>query len=282
VIRLVRNTNYLDYDASLRVLEIAPVSFDASTFEIWGALLSGALLVVMPPEVPSLRELDETIQREHITSLYLTSALFNLMVDERVQAFAGVRHLLVGGDAISVPHARKVLAAHAGLVLINGYGPTETTTFASCGILARPEEVGYTVNIGPPISNTTTYILDPHLNPVPVGVPGDLYIGGDGNARGYLNQPGLTAAAFVPNPFASGERIYRTGDLARHLPDGNDEFLGRRDNQVKVRGFRIELGEIENVLASHPGIQEVVVLAHGEGAGDKRLVAYVLATPGSG
>jgi amino acid adenylation domain-containing protein len=277
VVRLVRDTNYLRYGPDLRILELAPVSFDASTFELWGALCNGALLVVLRAGAPSIRELREEIQRHRITSLYLTSALFNLMVDERVEAFRGVQHLLVGGDIISVPHARKVLAAHPGLTLINGYGPTETTTFASCGLVRTPEEVGYTVTIGPPISNTTAYILDREMEPVPVGVPGDLYLGGDGNARGYLQLPALTAETFIPNPHATtpGERIYKTGDLARWMPDGTIEFLGRRDFQVKVRGFRIELGEIESCLASHPAVKETLILVHEIRPGDKRLIAYV-------
>lgn len=277
VVRLVRDTNYLRYGPELRILELAPVSFDASTFELWGALCNGALLVVLRPGAPSIRELGEEIQRHRITSLYLTSALFNLLVDERVEAFRGVQHLLVGGDIISVPHAKKVLGAHPGLTLINGYGPTETTTFASCGIVRAPAEVGYTVTIGPPISNTTFYILDREMQPVPVGVPGDLYLGGDGNARGYLQLPALTAEAFIPNPHAAtpGDRIYKTGDLARWMPDGTVEFLGRRDFQVKVRGFRIELGEIESCLASHPAVKETLILVHETRPGDKRLIAYV-------
>lgn len=276
VVRLVRDTNYMTFDRSLVFLEIAPVSFDASTFEIWGALANGAQLVVMPPDVPSLHELGTAIERHGVTTLYLTSALFNVMVDERVSAFAGVKHLLVGGDIISVPHARKLLVANPGVTLINGYGPTETTTFASCGIMTAPTDVGYTVTIGRPISNTTLYVLDGRLNPVPVGVPGDLYIAGDGNARGYLNLPGLTADTFRPNPYgAPGDRMYRTGDLARYLADGTLEFLGRRDHQVKVRGFRIELGEIENVLTAIDGISEAIVLVDDSRQGDKRLVAFV-------
>jgi aspartate racemase len=280
VVRLVKQTNYMDFEPSLVFLEIAPVSFDASTFEIWGALLSGAELVVMPPEIPSLRELGAAIERHGVTTLYLTSALFNLMVDERVEAFAGVKQLLVGGDIISVPHAKKLLAANAGVTLINGYGPTETTTFASCGIMRTPEEVGYTVTIGRPISNTTLYVLDDRLEPQPIGVPGDLFIAGDGNARGYLNLPGLTAETFVPDPFgAPGSRMYRTGDLSRYLADGTIEFLGRRDHQVKVRGFRIELGEIENVLTAVDGVSEAVVLVQEPRPNDKRLIAYVQPSP---
>ena len=282
VVRLVRDTNYMAFDPSLVFLEIAPVSFDASTLEIWGALANGATLVVLPPHVPSLRELVSAIERDSVTSLYLTSALFNVMVDEQVSAFARVKHLLVGGDIISVPHARKLLEANPGVTLINGYGPTETTTFASCGVMTAPGQVGYTVTIGRPISNTTLYVLDSRFNPSPVGVAGDLFIAGDGNARGYLNLPGLTAASFVPNPFgAPGDRMYRTGDLARYLADGTLEFLGRKDHQVKVRGFRIELGEIENVLTAIDGVSEAVVLADEARPGDKCLVAYIQPRAGS-
>ncbi len=282
VVRLVRDTNYLSYGPDLRILELAPVSFDASTFELWGALCNGAVLVVFRAGPPTIRDLADAIQGERINCLYLTSALFNLMVDERVDAFRGVRHLLVGGDALSAPQVRAVLAAHPGLTVINGYGPTETTTFASCGLLRAPDEVGANVTIGPPISNTTLYILDERLQPVPVGVPGDLYIGGDGNARGYLAAPDLTADSFVPNPHASipGDRLYRTGDLARWRPDGTAEFLGRRDFQVKIRGFRVELGEIENALCAHAGVGRAAVLALADPAG-KRLVACVQPRPGA-
>lgn len=281
VVRLVRNTNYMVYDASLVFLELAPVSFDASTFEIWGPLSGGGRVVVMPPDTPSIRDLSTAIEQHGITSLYLTSALFNLMVDERVTTFAKVKYLSVGGDIISVPHARRLLDANPGITLINGYGPTETTVFASCGIMTRPEQVGYTVSIGRPISNTTLYVLDGRYEPTPPGVPGDLYIAGDGNARGYLNQPGLTAQSFIPNPFgAPGDRMYRTGDLARYLADGTLEFLGRKDNQVKIRGFRIELGEIENVLTAIEGVSEAAVLVDEARPGDKRLVAYVQSRDG--
>jgi len=281
VVRLVRDTNYLDYGPDLRILELAPVSFDASTFEIWGALCNGALLVIFRPGPPSIRELADTIEEQRITTLYLTSALFNLMVDERLPAFASVRHLLVGGDIISVPHTRLLLEKHDQITLINGYGPTETTTFASCGMLRTPADLGHSVTIGPPMSNTTLYILNRDLEPVPVGIPGDLYIGGDGNARGYLDRPDLTAESFVPHPFPAtpGERLYRTGDLARWAPDGTAEFIGRRDFQVKVRGFRIELGEIESALSSHPDVEKALVLVIEDRPGDKRLIACLQAAP---
>jgi acyl-coenzyme A synthetase/AMP-(fatty) acid ligase/acyl carrier protein len=186
---------------------------------------------------------------------------------------------------LSVAHVRRVLEQPWDGTLINGYGPTENTTFSCCYPMTAPEQVGTTVPIGRPIANTTVYVLDRHMRPVPVGVPGELYVGGDGLARGYHRRPALTAERFVPHPFAPnshpGARLYRTGDLARYRPTGDLEFLGRLDTQVKVRGFRIEPGEIETALGQHPAVQAGVVVPHGERAGEKRLVAYVVPAPGA-
>src|SRR6185369_10791495 len=189
----------------------------------------------------------------------------------------GVRQLLAGGDVLSVPHIRRALR-ELPASLINGYGPTENTTFTCCHRIVDDERLNTSVPIGRPIANTRVYILDEGRQLVPAGVAGELYIGGDGLSRGYLQDPVLTAEKFIPNPFAKtpGERIYRTGDLVRYLPDGAVEFIGRIDNQVKVRGFRVELGEIEATLSQHPLVQEAVVVANGEGAA-KRIVAYVVA-----
>ena len=281
VVRLVRDTNYLKYGPHQTILEVAPVSFDASTFEIWGAVCNGAQLVIMPPEKPSIQKLSEMIEMQGITTMYLTSAMFNLMVDERLEVLRGLKELLVGGDIISAPHARRLLEGEPGVALINGYGPTETTTFAACHTMRGAEDVGHSVSIGIPISNTTTYILDASMNPLPVGVFGQLYIGGDGGARGYLNLPELTAESFVPDPFSSnpGARMYDSGDVARWCEDGTLEFLGRKDNQVKVRGFRIELGEIDNTLRADNSVREAVTLAIDEGNGSKRLVVFVQTEP---
>jgi len=190
-----------------------------------------------------------------------------------------VRQLLAGGETLSVPHVRRMLEAIGGGRLINGYGPTENTTFTCCHVMSADTLIEHTVPIGRPIANTRVYVLDPHLQPVPVGVYGELYIGGDGLAREYLHQPELTAEKFVPDPFSSeaGARLYRSGDRVRYLADGNIEFLGRIDHQVKIRGYRIELGEIESALQQHPAVREVVVLAREDVPGDKRLVAYVVA-----
>ncbi|HMJ26677.1 MAG TPA: amino acid adenylation domain-containing protein, partial [Pyrinomonadaceae bacterium] len=279
VVRLVRNTNYASFAPDEVFLQSATISFDASTFEIWGSLLNGARLALMPPGCTSLRELASAIKRFQVTTLWLTAGLFHLMVDNHLEDLKGVRQLLAGGDVLSVPHVQQVLAELTGCRLINGYGPTENTTFTCCHTITDPVNLNGSVPIGRPISNTSVYILDRAMNPVPIGVTGELYIGGDGVARGYLNRPELNAERFVRDPFAESQnaRLYRTGDLVRYRANGEIEFLGRRDNQVKVRGFRVELGEIESALAEHPSVREAVVVARKDN-GDKHLVAYVTST----
>jgi aspartate racemase len=277
VVRLVRNTNYVELSASEVFLQFAPISFDAATLEIWGALLNGGRLVVFPGHKPSLAELGEVIERNQVTTLWLTAGLFHQMVDEHLESLKSVRQLLAGGDVLSVPHVRQALQELDGCTLINGYGPTENTTFTTCYGMTDPKQVGSTVSIGRPIAQSQVYILDGQLQPVPIGVAGELYIGGDGLARSYLNRPELTAEKFIEDPFSeeAGGRLYKTGDMVRYLVDGNIEFLGRVDDQVKLRGFRVELGEIETVLGQHPGVQKNVILAREEGGGGKRLVAYI-------
>jgi len=276
VVRLVKENNYANFSPEEVFLQLAPICFDASTFEIWGSLLNGARLVVMPPHTPSMHELGQTLKQHQVTTLWLTSGLFYLMVDQQIKSLKNLRQLLAGGDVLSVSQVQKAVRELKGCRLINGYGPTENTTFTCCYAIIDPTKLGNAVPIGRPISNTQVYLLDKKLQPVPIGVPGELYIGGDGLARGYLNRPDLTAEKFIPNPFTHepGERLYKTGDKARYLPDGNIEFLGRIDNQVKIRGFRIELGEIEAVLSQHPGVRETVVIARENVTGDKQLVAY--------
>lgn len=278
VVRLVKETNYVNLTTAEVFLQFAPISFDASTFEIWGCLLNGARLVICPAYKPSLEELGQIIQRYQITTLWLTAGLFHLMVDERLEALKPLSQLLAGGDVLSVPHVHSFLQ-HTDCKLINGYGPTENTTFTCCYPITKLTPLGISIPIGRPIANTQVYLLDKHLQPVPVGVPGELYIGGDGLAQSYLNRPDLTTEKFVANPFSNepGARLYKTGDLARYLSDGNIQFLGRIDNQVKIRGFRIELGEIERVLGKHPNIREVVVLVREDEPGQRRIVAYIVA-----
>ncbi len=300
VVRLVHQPGYVSLSAQERVLAFAPLTFDAATFEVWGCLLNGALLVIFPPHQPSLEELGRFLERRHVTTLWLTAGLFHQMVDHQLASLRGVRQLLAGGDVLSVPRVERLLRELPGCRLINGYGPTENTTFTCCYPLARSQTLERSVPIGRPIENTQVYILDGQMRLVPRGVAGELYIGGDGLARGYLGRPDLTAGRFVPNPFVQerleirdwrfgsadatisnlqspiSDRLYRTGDLARYLPDGNIEFLGRLDQQVKLRGFRIELGEIEAVLGQHPQVREAAVLLREEVPGEKRLVAYVV------
>lgn len=279
VVRLVRNTNYVSLTAKDVFFQFAPISFDASTFEIWGCLLNGGRLAVAPPFTPSLEELGQWIQRYEVTTLWLTAALFQQMAENNLQSLRHVRQLLAGGETLPVSPVRKVVDNLKGCQLINGYGPTENTTFTCCYPVQDSSRLGRSVPIGRPIANTQVYVLDRQMQPVPVGVSGELYIGGDGLAQGYLNQPDMTAEKFVSNPFSGkpDARLYRSGDLVRWLPDGNLEFLERIDNQVKIRGFRIELGEIEAMLGQHEGVRESVVLAREDKAGDKRLVAYIVA-----
>jgi amino acid adenylation domain-containing protein len=288
VVRLVRDPDYVAISASDLFLQFAPITFDASTFEIWGSLLNGARLALFPPHVPGSRELGEFIRRQGVTILWLTASLFHLMVEEQVHNLHGVRQLLAGGDALAMPAVRRFLAEAPGCVLINGYGPTENTTFTVCCRLTSEHDLATTVPIGKAISGTYVYIVDADGEPVTPGEVGELLAGGDGLALGYLNLPELTAERFVPDPFCNdvnkndaGRKVYRTGDLVRLLPDGRLEFVGRRDRQVKVRGYRIEPGEIEAALMLQPGVREAAVLAPEDGQGDRRLEAYLALQAGT-
>lgn len=280
IMRLVCNTNYANLDHEQRHLLLAPVSFDASTFEIWGALLNGASCTIYPERIPTLQGLQQTLSDYRITTLWLTSSLFNMIVDEAVEILEPVKQLLVGGEALSVPHIRRALKYLPGTQLINGYGPTENTTFTcTYKIPGNIADNLTSIPIGQPVSNTQVYILDEHRRPVVAGVPGELYIGGDGLARGYLNKPDITAEKFVADPFSTDPdaRLYKTGDRVRYLPDGLIDFIGRVDQQVKIRGFRIEPGEIETRLTLHADIQKSVVRVFESGRG-KELVAYIEST----
>ena len=279
VVRLVQETNYIDFSESDVFLHSAPISFDASTFEVWGSLLNGARLVLLEQQRPTLEELARTITTNRVTVLWLTAGLFHLMMEEQSAALLPVRRMLAGGDVLAVEQVRKYLVEmNAEGRLINGYGPTENTTFTCCHTMEQDSHWQGSVPIGKPIANSTVYILDQQQQPVPVGVYGEVYAGGDGLARDYLNRAELTAEKFVPHPFSArgGERLYRTGDVGRWLNDGSVEYLGRLDEQVKIRGFRIELGEIEAVLSRHPAVREAVVVVQTVNH-DKRLVAYVVA-----
>jgi aspartate racemase len=281
VLRLLFGVDYARFDATRTFLHLSPISFDAATFEIWGALLHGSQCILYPGKIPSPKELGELLRKHKVSTLWLTSSLFNAVVDEAPEALSGIRQLLIGGEALSVLHVRKALAQLPETEIINGYGPTESTTFTCCYTIPRQLDGVISIPIGRPVGNTEVYLLDAHLNLVPIGIPGEIYIGGDGLARGYLNRPELTKEKFIVNHFGndSKSRLYRTGDLARYLADGSLEFLGRNDDQVKIRGYRIELNEIEVTVEQHPSVREAVVIAREDVAGNKRLVVYVIARP---
>ncbi len=282
VVRLVRDVDYAELGPETRLLHAASLSFDASTFEIWGALLNGGCVVLHPEATPSAAGLAETIGSQGVTSAWLTAALFNALVEEDAACLRGLRHLLTGGEALSVAHVKRALEALPDLVLSNGYGPTECTTFTTTQRVPRPlPETWASIPIGRPIRATGCHVLDGFGRPVPPGVVGELHVSGAGLARGYLDRPDLTAERFVPDPFgASGERLYRTGDLVRHRPDGALDFVGRADGQVKLRGFRVELGEIETALLRHEALRECAVVVREDRPGDTRLVAYFSLRPG--
>ncbi len=272
-VRLVRNNGFITITPDDVFLQAAPVSFDASLFEIWGALLNGGRLVLLP-DGPGLPGIASAVRDKGVTTLWLTSGLFQLMVDEHLESLKGLRHLLAGGDVLSIPHVRLAKEALPETRLINGYGPTENTTFTTCHEITADDLRKSSIPIGRPIANTTVFILDEQMRQVPVGIPGELCTGGDGLAVGYLNSPELDASKFVQHPVFG--RLYRTGDLCRRSADGTIEFIGRRDHQVKVRGFRIELGEIEAILASHPQVRLCKAAVRGSSAETKRIFAWVV------
>ncbi|MES1241578.1 MAG: non-ribosomal peptide synthase/polyketide synthase, partial [Acidobacteriota bacterium] len=276
IVRLVRNTNFMDLGPDVVVAQASNTSFDAATLELWSALLSGGRLVWVSKETMlSPRDLAEQLRRDGITMLFLTTSVFHQVGRAEPGVYRGLRYMMTGGEAMDPATARQVLRDGAPEVLINGYGPTESTTFASFQTVTEIPEDAAAVPIGLPLANTTLLALDRGLRPVPAGVAGEMFIGGDGLAWGYLNRPDLTAERFVPHPYEpGGERLYRTGDLVRQRPDGVFEFLGRADTQVKIRGFRIEPGEVEAALTADPAVREAAVLVDGAGS-DKRLVAYV-------
>ncbi|WP_157357541.1 non-ribosomal peptide synthetase [Amycolatopsis nigrescens] len=278
IVNLVR-ADYARFAPDEVFLHAAPLAFDASTFEIWGALANGARLAVLPGRFPDPVEIGRTIRDEGVTTAWLTASLFHLMVRERPSDLRPLRQLLAGGDVLSEPVVRSAVECLPGCRIVNGYGPTEATTFSTCHRLDA--DTTSPVPIGTPITGTTAYVLDHELNRSPSGVPGDLYVGGAGLSRGYRGHPAMTAAKFLPDPFATrpGARMYRTGDRARFRPDGSLEFLGRLDDQVKVRGFRIELGEIEAALRAHPSVDEAVVSTSPDQAGDKRCIGYATSRP---
>jgi len=265
------NSNYITWKRSDKVAQCANICFDAATFEIWGALLSGAQLVEIDREtLLSPQDFVQTLQQQKIDILFLTTALFNQIAREIPSAFSGLKYLLFGGEAVDVKSVQAVVKSKPQH-LLHVYGPTENTTFTTWYEVENVAQLR-TIPIGKAIANTQIYLLDNYLNPVPIGVTGEIYIGGDGLAQGYFNRPQLTEQQFIPHPWQKLARLYKTGDFARYLPDGNLEFIGRKDDLVKLRGFRIELGEVETVINQHPKVRESVVVVK-----EESLVAYIVA-----
>ncbi|MFC0532143.1 non-ribosomal peptide synthetase, partial [Phytohabitans kaempferiae] len=284
VVRLVKPIDYCKTDGDEVVAQSASISFDASTFEIWSCLLNGARLAIYPPGETSLRRLADFVAAESVTTLVLATGMFHEIVDADVEMLAGLRQIVVGGDVLSPVHCARVTDRAPDLQIINVYGPTECTSISTVHLVSDNPSPDRRLPIGPPIANTRVYVLDEERRVVPVGVRGEVYIGGDGVGLGYLNRPELNAERFLPDPFVpSTERpaplLYKTGDLARWLPDGQLDFQGRVDTQVKIRGFRIEPGEVEAALVRHPAVAEAAVVVHGEGA-TRRLVGYVVPESG--
>ena len=282
IIRLVREVDYITLGSDTRLLHAAPLGFDASTLEIWGALLNGGCVIVHDEAIPTGTGLARTIARHKVSTAFLTTALFNAIVDVDPRHLAGLGELFTGGEKVSVRHVRRALDALPETTIIHPYGPTECTTFTTTHRVPRdlaPDAP--TIPIGRPIADTQLYVVNQRMELLPIGVVGELFVGGVGVARGYLRRPELSAERFVPNPFGSDdERLYRTGDLVRYLPDGCIEFVGRIDGQVKIRGYRIETGEIEAALTRHRSIGACAVMAREDQPGRKRLVAYYVCVGG--
>ncbi|MEV6166563.1 amino acid adenylation domain-containing protein [Streptomyces sp. NPDC052052] len=273
-VRLVCGSDLAELSASSVVAQLNAASFDPLVLEVWGALLNGGRLVIVPPEtVTSPEELRALVREERVTAMAIVSSLFNATIPVVPDVFATLDQVFVGGEAINPAMVERALEA-GGARFTNIYGPTEVTTVSTCEpLVAGSVSAG---RIGRPIRNTQAWVVDRSGHPVPVGVPGELWLGGSGVARGYTRRPALTAEKFVPDAFSGtvGGRLYRTGDLVRWLPDGSLEFLGRIDHQVKVRGFRVEPGEVEEVLLSHPGVESAVVVASRGPNGVLRLAGY--------
>ncbi|MET8847907.1 non-ribosomal peptide synthase/polyketide synthase [Amycolatopsis sp. NPDC004625] len=262
--------------AHSRVLAHSPLAFDASTYELWVPLLTGGATVLPGGPDLTVESLRRAVSAHDVTSAWLTAGLFRLLAQDAPDALRGLREVWTGGDVVPPAVVRAVQAACPGLVVVDGYGPTETTTFAT-SFRIPGDSVPEPVPIGRPLDGMRAYVLDADLRPLPAGAPGELCLAGAGLARGYLGRPGLTAERFVADPFgAPGERMYRTGDVVRRGPGGDLVFLGRSDDQVKLRGFRIELAEVEAVLAAHPAVAQAVATVHTDPSGTRRLLAHVV------
>ncbi|MFF6877097.1 amino acid adenylation domain-containing protein [Streptomyces sp. NPDC012474] len=275
--RLVKGADYARLGSGEAHLHLSPLTFDASLLEVWGPLLNGGTVVLPPSGLPFPDQLKAALRKHRITTLLLISPQLQVGAEQFPEDLARVRQLLVGGDVLSPAAAARLLPHLHDTRFLHVYGPTECTLFATWQPIEAADTLRPTIPIGRPLANTQAYVLDERLNPAPVGVPGELWLGGDGLARGYLGRPDLDAERFVASPFGPpGSRMYRSGDLARWLPDGRLEFLGRGDDQVKIRGYRIELGEIEAALADHPLIRSVAVVVRDDAPGGRELAAYLV------
>ena len=273
VVRLVIDSGFMSLNSDTRFLQAASVSFDAATLELWAPLLNGGVCVLYPERLIDLQILNRVLVDEQVNALWLTAGLFEQW-SESLPELPSLNYVIAGGDVLNPEAVLRVKRALSNVTLINGYGPTENTTFTCCHRMEHNETQGASIPIGRAINGTSLYVLNAEQHLSPLGVPGELYVGGSGVARGYLNQQALTDEKFITNPFGEG-RLYRTGDLVRYLPDQALAFIGRVDNQVKIRGFRIEPGEIEQVLVAHNAVNSAVVMVQESASGDKQLVAYV-------
>ncbi|WP_339251668.1 amino acid adenylation domain-containing protein [Sporosarcina sp. FSL W8-0480] len=272
IIRLVKEPNFITFNEETRILQTGSIAFDASTFEFFGCLLNGGTLYLETQDtLTDVNKLSRSLKENKINTLWMTSSLFNQMLDIKADMFEHLENLFVGGEELSVSHVRKFKSLYPNIKIINGYGPTENTTFTTTYEIPNDFD---TIPIGKPISGTQVYVLNGDKL-CGIGVPGELCITGSGVSRGYLNRDDLNKEKFVDNKFGKG-KMYRSGDLVRWLPDGNIEYLGRIDQQVKIRGYRVELQEIEEVFNKQAGIKETVVIAKEVGEGDKALYAYVV------
>ena len=278
VVSLVRNTNYVNLQEKNVLLSTGSASFDATSFEYWSMLLNGGELVLCPEQTLLNGDLlKQEIRRRKVNMMWFTSSLLNQWVDLDISIFEGLKTVIAGGEKLSEKHIEKIRNHYPSLVLINGYGPTENTTF-SLTYQIKERQITQPIPIGLPLNNRTAFVLNHQLQLCGMGMIGELFVGGAGVGRGYLNRPDLTKERFLPDPFSQepGARLYKTGDLARILPDGNIEYHGRLDDQVKIRGFRIELTEIEFVLQLHPQVQHAVVTMKEDSSSEKRLIAYIV------
>ncbi|MDS0528601.1 amino acid adenylation domain-containing protein, partial [Clostridium sp. SHJSY1] len=277
LVKLVNNSDYIEVNEEDKVLQSGSLSFDASVFQIWIALLNGIALHLEEKNlIINDIELEKYINNNKITVMLMPTPLFNQYSESNIEIFKNLKCLLVGGDILQSKQVSKITKSYKDLKIINVYGPTENTVISTTYEVKGSWDENITVPIGTSISNSTAYIMDKNSNLLPIGIPGELCVGGDGIARGYLNREDLTREKFIENPYVKGEKIYKTGDLAKWLPDGNIHFIGRIDYQVKINGFRIELQEIETQLLKYSKLREAVVIDRKDESGNKYLCAYVV------